>query len=124
MYTSSEDAIRAAAPAQALLLVAKADTDLSPPLARLRVYVATNDAPATLKITPLQKPNGSAAVDAIGLGSHGLGALVERAARTGPVIELWEGACFQLQAQDGSPGPVRLVRNPNPPWVACPERPV
>jgi hypothetical protein len=64
MYNSSEDAIRAAAPAQALLLVAKADTDQSPPLARLRVYVATNDAPATLKITPLQKPNGSAAVDA------------------------------------------------------------
>jgi hypothetical protein len=46
------------------LLVTKGDVDQTPPLSRLRVYVAAADAPATLKITPLQKPNGSTAVDA------------------------------------------------------------
>jgi hypothetical protein len=58
MYDSPENAVRAAAPGQGLVLVTKADADQSPTLRALRVYVADADAPATLKITPLVKADG------------------------------------------------------------------
>jgi hypothetical protein len=59
MATRNEKAVTAGAPARALALVTKADIDQDTALLALRVYVAAADAPATLKLTPL---DGGAAI--------------------------------------------------------------
>jgi hypothetical protein len=50
IYESSEAAIRDGAPARSLQLVVKADADQATKFRMLRIYVATADAPATLKV--------------------------------------------------------------------------
>jgi hypothetical protein len=58
-YDSSDNAIRASAPARTLRLVTKSDADQSVPFRALRVYVAAADAPATLKVTALDDAGGT-----------------------------------------------------------------
>jgi hypothetical protein len=59
IYASSEDAIRANAPARSIQLVTKVDADQATKFRMLRVYVATTDAPATLKVTAIDDTGGT-----------------------------------------------------------------
>lgn len=61
-YSSSENAVRASAPARSLIAITKADADLPTHVRALRVYATTE---VTVKITPAFKADGyTAAVDA------------------------------------------------------------
>lgn len=54
MTTRNERAVtQQGSPARDLVLVTKSDSDQSIPLLALRVYVPTADAPATIKLTPI-----------------------------------------------------------------------
>ncbi|MGY3392938.1 hypothetical protein ACVWW6_005529 [Bradyrhizobium sp. USDA 3311] len=59
IYSSSEDAERAMAPARSLQLVAKSDGDQATQFRGLRVAVQNADAPATLKVTAIDDTGGA-----------------------------------------------------------------
>lgn len=55
MTTRNEQYVYRGGPAREYVLVTKSDSDQDPPLIGLRVYVAQSDAPATLKVTPIDQ---------------------------------------------------------------------